>query len=92
MDTFRESDLKEIFALFTSVTRDELSQIYDVDNRHHFENENLDDEYQLSQAKREFSLDCLRSVLYFLTNHGYTITKNDEHIDTEYVLGNLFAK
>ncbi len=92
MNKFNENDLKEIFALFTSVTLDELNQIYDSKNRHYFENEKLDDEYNLSQAKREFASDSLRSVLYFLTKHGYRITKANEEIDPDYVLQSLFTR
>jgi transcriptional regulator NrdR family protein len=92
MNKFTEDNLKEVFALFTSATFDELTQIYDKNNRHYFENEKLDDEYHLSEEKREISLDSLRSVLYFLTKHGYRISKGNEEINSDYILKSLFVK
>lgn len=68
---FSDSDLKEIFALFQTVTNYELEQIYHEDTVHHYEKINLEEEYELNQEKREFVFDSLRSVLFFLDKKGY---------------------
>ena len=78
--TFKASP-KELFALFSSPSRDEVEHVYSAGDSNHFEHEGLDEEYELTQEKREFSLDAWRSVLLFLHRHGYSILREDEPID-----------
>ncbi len=75
---FSEDDLKEVFAVFCSPTEYELRQSYDPRSGHYFELISPLDEYELSQDKREFSIDALRSVFAFLHRHGYRIEKDGE--------------
>lgn len=70
-----EDDLRELFALFTSTTQEEMNQVYSPSHRLFFKNENLDEEYTLVQEKREFARDSWRSVLCFLERHGFTVTR-----------------
>jgi len=70
-----DDDLREIFALFTSCTEEEISQVYSESSRHFFRKENLDEEYSLVQEKREFARDAWRAVTLFLERHGYAISK-----------------
>ena len=79
-----ESELKEIFALFTSTTKYERRQVYDPTDENYFLKENLSEEYELSEAKREYALDAWRAVLYFLHLRGYKLTRNDEEIDLSF--------
>jgi hypothetical protein len=65
---FSEDDLKEVFALFSSSSEYELKQSYDPTSEHYFERILPLDEYELSQEKREFSIDALRSVFAFYTD------------------------
>jgi hypothetical protein len=62
-----ESDLKEFFALFTSVTKCEKRQFYDPTNDDHFLNTNLAEEYSLTEEKREYALDAWQAGLYPFT-------------------------
>jgi hypothetical protein len=73
-----DTELKEIFELFSSCTEFELNQIYDLAGDSYFERINLSEEYQLLESKREFALDAIRSVLYFLNRHGYKLEKSGE--------------
>ena len=61
-----EQDLREIFALLSSSANEEKRAVYDPSNRHHFGNERLDEEYHVTQEKREFAVDAWRAVAYFL--------------------------
>ena len=70
-----EIDLKEVFALFTSVSQHELRQLDDPNSDHYFPNVDLAAEYELSLEKREFAIDALRAVFAFLERHGYRIEK-----------------
>jgi hypothetical protein len=74
-------DLREIFALFSSPTEEEIVRVYSADDRMFYEKENLAEEYTLVQEKGEFARDSWRSVISFLYRHGYTITKNDIEVD-----------
>ncbi|MBN2423998.1 MAG: hypothetical protein JXR46_05955 [Calditrichaceae bacterium] len=87
---FSDKDLKEIFALFSSSTIYELKQIYNKNDNLYFENENLNDEYELVSVKREFALDALRSVLYWLNKKGYSLYKNSNNDKLDWVKTNLF--
>jgi len=82
--TLSESDLKELFALFTSVTKYEKRRIYDPANDDHFLKTNLAEEYSLTEEKREYALDAWRAVLYFLHLRGYKLTRIDEEIDLSF--------
>lgn len=82
--TLSESDLKEIFALFTSATTHEKHQVYDPTSDHYFLKTNLSEEYSLTEEKREYALDAWRAVLYFLHSRGYKLTKIDEEIDLSF--------
>ncbi|HYX73014.1 MAG TPA: hypothetical protein VE732_09600 [Nitrososphaera sp.] len=73
---FSDDDLKEVFGLFSSPTEHELKQTYDPDSEHYFRRIVPLEEYNLSQDKREFSLDALRGVIAFLHRHGYRIEKD----------------
>lgn len=61
-----ENDLKEIFGLFAGPTKREKAETYQQDRGHYFEDEVLSEEYNLTQEKREFSLDAWRAVISFL--------------------------
>jgi hypothetical protein len=71
-----EVDLKEIFSLFTSASEHERKQICDPSGTHYFLRVDLSDEYELTQEKREYALDAVRSVLYFLHRSGYRLEKD----------------
>jgi len=71
-----EEDFKEIFALYTSSTKYERDQTYDVNCIHFFRNEDLNAEYSPSLDKREFAVDAWRAVLYFLYKHGFSAYKD----------------
>jgi len=75
---FSETDLKEVFSLFTSSTAHELQQVDDPASEHYFERVDLMKEYELSYEKREFAVDALRAVFAFLQRHGYRLEKNGE--------------
>ena len=78
-------DLQEIFALFSSPTHEEIAMIYNSNDHIFFENENLDDEYELTQEKREYSHDAVRAVLFWLRKHGYSITKGSQTDDLSWL-------
>ena len=81
-----ENDLKEIFGLFTSPTKDEKAQIYQRDKGHYFEDENLSEEYDLMQEKREYALDAWRAVISLLRARGFTaVSKNGEIVDLSFI-------
>jgi hypothetical protein len=76
--SFSERELKEIFELFCSSTEHELNQVYDMSSDSYFERINLSEEYELTLPKREFALDAVRAVLYFLNQRGYKLERNGE--------------
>lgn len=80
-----EDDLKEIFALFSSVTQHEKNQAYGQDRRFAHSNIDLDEEYQLSEPKRDFALDAWRAVLSFLMLKGVTIDYKGSKLDARSV-------
>ena len=79
-----EDDLREIFGLFTSCSRYERNQIYSS-GLHDYKTVNLLEEYDLSQEKREFSLDAWRSIIYFLHRRGYQLQKDGIAIGLDFV-------
>lgn len=81
-----EKDLKEIFGLFTSPTKHERAQAYERGQGHYFEDEDLSEEYELTQEKREYALDAWRAVISFLRAKGCTVvTKNGEAVDLSFI-------
>lgn len=76
-----EENLQEIFALFSSATNEEKDMVYDPSHRLFFKNERLDEEYHLTQEKREFAIDAWRAVTYFLYRQGYKISKGGGECD-----------
>jgi len=76
-----DSDLQELFALFSSATEEEISQIYSEQSEHFYRNQDLDVEYELTEEKREYALDTWRAVILFLHRQGYKVTKNGEVVD-----------
>lgn len=85
MITLTENDLKEIFALFSSVSSFELRQVYNGREDHFYENEILSEEYELTEPKGEFARDSWRAVIYFLYKHGYQLKKGVEIIDLDFI-------
>jgi hypothetical protein len=75
---FSDSDLKELFELFSSCSKYELSRVFDPNDPMYFGRVDLEQEYELTQPKREFALDAARAVLYFLHSRGYKLQRNDE--------------
>jgi hypothetical protein len=75
-----DEDLREIFALLSSPTVDEATQVYSESHRLFFKNENLDKEYVLQQERREFAVDAWRAVLLFLDRHGYAVRRRETSI------------
>ena len=80
-----EDDLKEIFSLFTSVTRYERDQIYDQSSGHYYLDIDPLKEYTVSQDQREFALDAWRAVLYFLRSKGWSLCKDGERSDLSFI-------
>jgi hypothetical protein len=76
-----EEDMREIFALFSSPTDEERQSIYEPSNPHYFSLEDLGEEYNLTQERREFADDAWRAVTYFLYRRGFTLTKNEIEYD-----------
>lgn len=81
-----EKDLKEIFGLLTSPTKNEKAQSYQQGTGHYFKDENLSEEYNLTQEKREFALDAWRAVVFLLHARGLAvITKKGEKVDLSFI-------
>ena len=76
--SFSDTELKEIFELFSSCSEYELNQVYDLAGDSYFDRVDLSAEYELTLPKREFALDAVRSVLYFLNRRGYRLERNGE--------------
>jgi hypothetical protein len=72
-----EDDLRELFALFSSPTDEEVANIYSPSHRLFYKNERLDEEYSLTEEKGEYARDSWRAVLSFLDRHGYGLTRED---------------
>ena len=84
-------DFQEIFALFSSPTKAELEMIYNPSHHLFFEKENLEDEYDLAEEKKEFAIDAARAVLYWLRQHGYQLTKDGKIDDLSWLENELFV-
>jgi hypothetical protein len=80
-----DDDLREIFALFTSCTKQERGQVYDVRNEHYFLNVDLSEEYELTEPKKEYALDAWRAVLFFLSRRGFSLSKGGETIVLDWI-------
>ncbi len=80
-----DADYRELFSLFCSPTRYELSQIYSKENDHYYEKVDLEEEYTLTQEKREFSIDAWRSVLLFLNRKGFFLTKDEGKVSLSFI-------
>lgn len=76
-----DEQLKEIFALFSSPTVYEREQVYDADSGHYYMNENLHEEYELTEERREYALDAWRAVTYFLHRNGFTLYRDGQEIN-----------
>ena len=76
-----DDDLRELFALFSSPTEEEVAQIYSVQERVFFRNEDLTEEYSLVQEKGDYARDAWRAVTYFLRRHGYKVTKDGQSVN-----------
>ena len=83
---FSEEDFREVFALFSSVSADELGEVDDPSSAHYFRRLDLSEEYQLSFEKREFAIDALRAVLTYLHRHGYRVEKDGQIISLKGIL------
>ena len=69
--TLSEEDLRELFALFSSPTDEELRQVLNPSHANFYKLENLEAEYTLTQERREFAEDAWRAVAYFLHRKGF---------------------
>jgi hypothetical protein len=76
-----DEDLQEIFALFSSPSDEELRQVYDHANPHFHKLEDLQEEYALTQEKREFAEDAWRAIMFFLHKRGFRLTKEGIEFD-----------
>ena len=74
--TFTDSDLKEVFELFSSPSKYELRRLYDQSSEHFYERADLAQEYDLCVPKQDYALDALRAVFAFLHRHGYKLEKD----------------
>lgn len=77
--------LKEIFALFSSPGKYEYEQIYKESKRLYYLKGNLNEEYSLTEEKKEYALDAWRAVILFLYRHGYQLKKGDQVIDLSFI-------
>jgi hypothetical protein len=78
-----DDDLRKIFALFSSPTDEERLRVFDPANRSFYGLEDLEQEYSLTEERREFALDAWRAVTYFLHDKGFALVKEGH----EYNLG-----
>ena len=82
---FTESDLRELFALFSSPAVEERAQVYDPKSPHYHEKVDLSEEYELVQEKREYAYDSIRAVIWFLHSRGYSLYKDELKVSLESV-------
>jgi hypothetical protein len=80
-----ESDIKEIFGLFSSPTRHERQQMYDPSSPHYYKNLDAMEPYEITQEKREFALDAWRAVLGALSRNGFILVKDGKEIDLKFI-------
>lgn len=81
----QENDYKELFELFSSLTKYELEKIYDKKSDKYFKNTDLNDEYELAESKIAFSQDCWRAVIYFLYKRGFRLIRGKEITDLDFI-------
>jgi hypothetical protein len=79
--TLSEEDLRELVALFSSPTDDELRQVLNPSHANFYKLENLEAEYTLTQERREFAVDAWRAVTYFLHRKGFNLYRNGVEFD-----------
>ncbi|MDQ3821503.1 MAG: hypothetical protein M3362_28015 [Acidobacteriota bacterium] len=79
-----DSDMKEIFSLFTSPSAYEVGQIYDPQSEHYFMNVDLKEEYSLTEPTLEYAIDAVRAVIQFIRSKGYSVCKDGEEIELSY--------
>jgi hypothetical protein len=79
--TLSDDDLRELFALFSSPTDHEVRQVFDSSHSNFYKREELNDEYSLTQEKREFAVDAWRAVTYFLHRKGFKLYKDGREFD-----------
>jgi len=80
-----EDDLKEIFELFSSPTKSEIKNIYDKKGEHYFIKTDINEEYSLTQNKKEYALDTWRAIIYFLYLRGYSLEKDGKRIGLSFI-------
>ena len=80
-----DGQLKELFALFSCRTKKERDQLYAEGSWRHFSKETLDEEYPLSQSKREHARDAWRAVMSFLRSRGYVLLAEGKALDLAFV-------
>lgn len=83
--SLNDADFKELFSLFCSPTSYEVSQIYSKESGFYFEKVELQEEYELSQEKKEFAIDAWRSVLIFLNRRGFSLAKDGKNVDLSFI-------
>ncbi len=83
--TLDDGQLKELFALFSSRTAKEKEQIYADGSWRHFSKETLDEEYPLSQSKRDHAKDAWRAVMSFLRSRGYVLLAEGKAVDLAFI-------
>lgn len=81
--------LKEVFALLTSSTNYEVELAYDAKNPDYWKNEDLTEDFDVTQPKREFALDALRGVLNWLHRHQFQLMQDGKEVDMKKVLDQL---
>ena len=76
-----EDDLRELFAVFSSPTDDELRQVFNPSHTNFYKLEDLEAEYSLTQERREFAQDAWRAVIYFLHSRGFILSRDGIEFD-----------
>jgi len=79
--TLNDEDLRDLFALFSSPTDEELRQVLNPSHSNFYKLENLKAEYTLTQERREFAEDVWRAVIYFLQRKGFNLYRNGGEFD-----------
>jgi hypothetical protein len=85
-----DDNLRELFQLFTSVSRYERKQIYEPESLEHFSKVRLEEEYELHEAKKEYACDAWRAVVFFLHARGYRLLDDKGREHTLDFVENLF--
>jgi hypothetical protein len=75
-----DEDLRELFALFSSPTDEELRQVLNPSHTNFYKLENLEAD-TLTQERREFAEDAWRGVTYFLFRKGFNLSKDGVDFD-----------